>query len=257
MSLDFTSGQRERYRKHLIFDIIGEKGQKKLLASSALIIGVGGLGSPAALYLTSCGVGTIGLIDSDDLELSNLHRQVLYSTADIGKPKAFLAEKRLKDLNPDVSIRTHKVRVTEGNARDLTKDYDVILDCSDNFETKYLINDTCVLLKKAMVHGGIYGFGGQVTFVLPGRGPCYRCIFPELPVAGAFGNCQQGGILGSVPGVIGTLQANETLKYLLGIGEVLVGRLLRYDALTGDIKISEYKKNEKCPVCGARREKGD
>ena len=252
MPADLTSAQRERYRKHLIFDAIGEKGQKRLLSSKALIIGVGGLGSPAALYLASCGVGTIGLLDSDDLELSNLHRQVLYSTADTGKSKALLAGKRLKDLNPDVDIRSHKARLTGDNARDLIKDYDVILDCSDNFETKYLINDSCVFLGKAMVHGGIYGFEGQVTFILPGKGPCYRCIFPELPGPGAFRDCRQAGILGSLPGVIGALQANEALKYLLGIGEVLAGRLLRYDALTGDIKISEYKKNKKCPVCGGR-----
>lgn len=252
MSVDFTSDQRERYRKHLIFDIIGEKGQEKLFSSKALIIGVGGLGSPAALYLASCGVGEIGLVDSDDLELSNLHRQVLYSTADIGKPKVFLAEKRLKEINPDINVRPYKARMTGDNAKDLIKDYDVILDCSDNFETKYLVNDSCVFLNKAMVHGGIYGFEGHITFVLPGRGPCYRCIFPELPVPGAFLNCQQTGMLGSVPGVIGALQSNEALKYLLGIGKVLVGRLLRYDALTGEIKISEYKKNEKCPACGGR-----
>ena len=252
MPVDLTSAQRERYRKHLIFDAIGEKGQRKLLSSKALIIGVGGLGSPAALYLASCGVGMIGLVDSDDLELSNLHRQVLYSTGDIGKPKVMLAEKRLKEINPDVVISTYKVRVDEGNAKGLIKDYDVILDCADNFETKYLINDTCVSLGKALAHGGIYGFDGQMTFILPGKGPCYRCIFPELPGPDAFRDCQQAGILGSVPAVIGALQANEALKYLLGIGKNLVGRLLRYDALTGDIRISEYKKNGKCPVCGGR-----
>ena len=250
MPADLTSAQRERYRKHLIFDIIGETGQKKLLSSKALIIGVGGLGSPAALYLASCGVGEIGLLDSDDLELSNLHRQVLYSTGDIGKPKVSLAEKRLKEINPDVDIKASKARVTGDNAKALMKDYDVILDCTDNFETKYLINDACVSLNKALAHGGVYAFDGQVTFILPGRGPCYRCIFPELPGPGAFRDCQQAGILGSVPAVIGALQANEALKYLLGIGKNLVGRLLRYDALTGEIKISEYKKNEKCPTCG-------
>ena len=252
MPADFTPAQRERYRKHLIFDIIGEKGQRRLLSSKALIIGVGGLGSPAALYLASCGVGTIGLVDNDDLELSNIHRQVLYSTGDIGKPKVLLAEKRLKEINPDVNIRAHKARVDGDNVKGLIKDYDVILDCSDNFETKYLINDSRVFLDKPLVHGGVYGFEGQATFILPGRGPCYRCIFPELPVPGAFRNCQQAGILGSVPAVIGALQANEALKYLLGIGKVLSGRLLRYDALTGDIRISEYKKNGKCPVCGGK-----
>ncbi|MDD4879159.1 MAG: HesA/MoeB/ThiF family protein [Candidatus Omnitrophica bacterium] len=252
MPVDFTSAQRERYRKHLVFDIIGEKGQKKLLSSKALIVGVGGLGSPAALYLASCGVGTIGLVDSDALELSNLHRQVLYSTADIGKPKVSLAEKRLKEINPDVDIRAVKARVGADNATALLKDYDVILDCTDNFESKYLINDTCVSLGKALVHGGVYAFDGQVTFILPGKGPCYRCIFPELPGPGAFRNCRQAGILGSVPAVIGAVQANETLKYLLGIGRNLVGRLLRYDTLTGEIRISEYKKNEKCPVCGGK-----
>lgn len=252
MSLDFTSEQRERYRKHLIFDAIGEAGQERLLSSKALIIGAGGLGSPAALYLASCGVGRIGLLDSDDLELSNLHRQVLYSTGDIGKPKVFLAEKRLKEINPDVDIRAYRARLTKANAEEMVKDYDVILDCSDNFETKYLINDTCVLLDKAMAHGSIYGFNGHMTFVLPGGAPCYRCAFPEMPVPGAFLDCQQGGILGSVPAVIGALQANEALKYLMGIGKVLAGRLLRYDAFTGEIRISEYKRNEKCPACGGR-----
>lgn len=252
MSLDLTSAQRERYRKQIILDVIGEKGQRRLISSKALIIGVGGLGSPAALSLASCGVGTIGLVDSDDLELSNLHRQTLYSTGDVGKPKVFLAERRLKDLNPEVGIKTYKVRMDKDNARDLIKDYDVILDCSDNFETKYIINDSCVFLKKALVHGGIYRFLGQMTFILPGKGPCYRCLFPEPPVPGAFPQCQQEGLLGSVPGVIGALQANEALKYILGIGELLVGRLLRYDALTCDIKISAYKKNERCPTCGRR-----
>lgn len=252
MPAELTSVQRERYRKHLISDMIGEKGQKKLLSSKALIIGLGGLGSPAALYLASCGVGTIGIVDSDDLELSNLHRQVLYSTGDIGKPKTSMAEKRLKEMNPDIDIRATKARVAADNAKDMLKDYDVILDCTDNFETKYLINDTCVSLGKALVHGGIYAFDGQATFILPGRGPCYRCIFPELPGPEAFRNCQQAGILGSAPAVIGSVQANEALKYLLGIGKNLVGRLLRYDALTGEIRISEYKKNEKCPVCGGK-----
>lgn len=252
MPVDLTSAQRERYRKHLILDIIGEKGQRRLLSSKALIIGVGGLGSPAALYLASCGVGTIGLIDSDDLELSNLHRQVLYSTGDVGKPKVSLAEKRLKEINPDVNIKAIKARVDADNAKGLIRDYDVILDCTDNFEAKYLINDTCVFLDKALAHGGVYGFDGQTTFILPGKGPCYRCIFPELPGPGAFRDCRQAGILGSVPAVIGSMQANEALKYLLGIGKNLVGRLLRYDALTGDIRISEYKKNGKCPVCGGR-----
>ncbi len=205
MPVDLTSAQRERYRKHLILDIIGEKGQRRLLSSKALIIGVGVLGSPAALYLASCGVGTIGLIDSDDLELSNLHRQVLYSTGDVGKPKVSLAEKRLKEINPDVNIKAIKARVDADNAKGLIRDYDVILDCTDNFEAKYLINDTCVFLDKALAHGGVYGFDGQTTFILPGKGPCYRCIFPELPGPGAFRDCRQAGILGSVPAVIGSM----------------------------------------------------
>ena len=250
MSAELTSDQMQRYRKQLILESIGENGQKKLLSSKALVAGVGGLGSPAALYLASCGVGTIGLLDSDNLELSNLHRQILYNTADIGKPKVFLAENRLKDLNPGVNIRTHDVRMDENNARGLIEGYDVVLDCSDNFETKYIINDSCVLLKKALAHGGIYGMEGHMTFVLPGGRPCYRCLFPELPGPGAFRDCRQEGLLGSVPAVIGSLQANEALKYLLGIGTVLSGRLLRYDAMTGDVKISEYKKNGRCPVCG-------
>jgi adenylyltransferase/sulfurtransferase len=252
MSHELTSARRERYRKQIILPMIGEKGQERLLSSRALVIGAGGLGSPAAMYLASCGVGTIGLADSDNLELSNLHRQVLYSTGDVGKPKVVLAEKRLKELNPDTDIRTYKLRVGQDNAKDLVKDYDVILDCSDNFETKYLVNDSCVLAGKALAHGGIYAAEGQVTFILPGGKPCYRCLFPELPIPGSFRDCRQAGILGSVPGVIGTLQATEAIKYLLGAGKVLSGRLLRYDAFTGNIKISEFKKDDRCPACGRR-----
>jgi len=250
MLRELTSAARERYRKQVILPMVGEEGQRKLLSSKALVIGAGGLGSPAAMYLVSCGVGTVGLVDGDDLELSNLHRQVLYSTGDVDKPKIALAEKRLKEINPDTDIRTYKLRAGRDNINGLIEGYDVVLDCSDNFETKYMLNDSCVSGGKALVHGGIYASEGQLTFILPGGKPCYRCLFPELPAPGSFRDCRQAGILGSVPGVIGTLQATEAIKYLMGAGKVLSGRLLRYDAFTGNIKISEFKQDNKCPACG-------
>ncbi|MDD5270458.1 MAG: HesA/MoeB/ThiF family protein [Candidatus Omnitrophica bacterium] len=249
---ELSRDQRERYRRHLVFSEIGEAGQRRLLSSSALIIGAGGLGSPAALYLTSCGVGRIGLVDSDDLELSNLHRQVLYAVEDIGKPKVTSAYGRLSSLNPDVRVKTYNIRLEPGNIEGIVKDYGVVLDCTDNFSSKYLSNDTCVRLGKPLVMGGIYRFEGQATVILPGKGPCYRCIFPEPPAPGTMLPPEEAGLLGSVPGVIGAIQATEALKLLAGIGEPLSGKLLRYDARTCGFSVLRFKMNEHCTSCGRR-----
>lgn len=252
MSDDLSREQRERYRRHIIFNEIGEAGQKKLLSSSALIVGAGGLGSPAALYLTACGVGKIGLVDSDDLDLSNLHRQVLYTAGDIGRPKVASAYNRLFALNPDVKVKTYNIRLETGNIEGIVEDYQVVLDCTDNFASKYLTNDTCVRMGKPLVMGGIYRLEGQATVVLPGKGPCYRCIFPEPPASGIMLPPEEAGLLGSVPGVIGAIQATEALKLLAGIGEPLVGRLLRYDARRCNFSILRFKINKDCPACGRR-----
>jgi adenylyltransferase/sulfurtransferase len=252
MSDDLSLEQRERYRRHIIFNEIGEAGQKKLLSSSALIIGAGGLGSPAALYLTACGVGRIGLVDSDSLDLSNLHRQVLYTAGDVGSPKVTSAYNRLTALNPDVKVRTYNIRLEADNIDGIIGDYQIVLDCTDNFASKYLTNDTCVRMGKPLVMGGIYRLEGQVTVVLPGKGPCYRCIFPEPPVSGIMLPPEEAGLLGSVPGVIGAIQATEALKLLAGIGEPLSGRLLRYDARKCYFSILRFKIDKNCPACGRR-----
>jgi molybdopterin/thiamine biosynthesis adenylyltransferase len=252
MSVELSRQQSERYRRHIVFDSIRLEGQQKLLVSKALVAGLGGLGSPAALYLASCGVGTIGLADSDDLELSNLHRQILYSTEDIGKPKVQLAEKRLSALNPDIKILTYQARLNRDNLSDIAGGYDIILECSDNFDTKYLLNDTCVRLGKPLVFGGIYRYEGKATFILPGQGPCFRCLFPEPPAPGIMLPPQEAGMLGSVPGVIGAIQATEALKFLIGGGPdgLLVGRLLRYDAKRSEFSTLNFSKDVNCRACG-------
>lgn len=252
MSPELSADQFERYRRHINFSDIGRQGQSKLLSSSALIVGVGGLGSPVALYLTSCGVGRIGLVDSDDLDLSNLHRQVLYSSDETGKPKVTLAYKRLSSLNPDVKFTTYNVRLDGGNIDSIIKGYDIVIECSDNFATKYLVNDACVKSGKPVVMGGVYRWEGQITVVIPGKGPCYRCIFPEPPAPGMVLPPEGAGLLGSVPGSIGAIQATEALKFLTGIGETLSGRLLRYDAKTGNFKQPSVSTDKNCPVCSRR-----
>ena len=242
--------QFDRYRRHLTLPEIGLEGQQRLLSGSVLLIGAGGLGCPAAQYLTAAGVGRIGLLDDDVVSASNLQRQILYSTADIGRPKVEAARERLSGLNPDVKIDTHQVRLDSTNALALFADYDVIVDGTDNFPTRYLTNDACVLLGKPNVHGSIFRFEGQASVFDASKGPCYRCLYPEPPPPGAVPSCAEGGVLGILPGTIGLIQATETLKLLTGLGEPLYGRLLHYDALEMAWREFKMKKDPDCPICG-------
>jgi adenylyltransferase/sulfurtransferase len=226
-----TPSERARYARHLILPEVGEAGQEKLKAASVLVIGAGGLGSPVGLYLAAAGVGRIGLVDFDDVDASNLHRQVLYGTSDVGRPKTEAAKARLQDLNPDITIDTHNSALTSDNALGIIKQYDVIVDGTDNFATRYLVNDACVLLGKPNVYGSIFRFEGQASVFSSEDGPCYRCLYPEPPPPHLVPSCAEGGVLGVLPGVIGTIQATETIKLLTGIGETLIGRLLLFDAL--------------------------
>jgi sulfur-carrier protein adenylyltransferase/sulfurtransferase len=226
-----TPSERARYARHLILPEVGEAGQEKLKAGSVLIVGAGGLGSPVGLYLAAAGVGRIGLVDFDDVDASNLHRQVLYGTSDVGKPKLDAAKARLQDLNPDITIETHGAALTSDNALGIIAKYDIIVDGTDNFATRYLVNDACVLLSKPNVYGSIFRFEGQASVFSAEEGPCYRCLYPEPPPPHLVPSCAEGGVLGVLPGVIGTIQATETIKLIADIGETLVGRLLLFDAL--------------------------
>ena len=242
--------QIERYSRQIILSNVGGKGQDKLLKAKVLVIGAGGLGSPAALYLAAAGVGTIGIVDSDKVEISNLQRQILHSTGDIGKEKTFSAKEKLGDLNPDVKVIIHQVRLTSENILDIIKNYDIIVDGSDNFPTRYLVNDACVMSNKPLSHGGILRFDGQVITIIPHQGPCYRCLFPEPPPPGLVPSCQEAGILGVVAGIIGLLQANETLKLILGEGEILLGKLLVFNALESRFRTVRVRQDKNCPLCG-------
>ena len=242
--------QIERYSRQIILPNVGGKGQEKLLNAKVLIIGAGGLGSPCALYLASAGIGKIGIVDSDKVELNNLQRQILHSTDNVGSQKVESAKKRLNSINPDVSVATYNIRLTSKNILDIIKDYDIIVDGSDNFPTRYLVNDACVLSKKPFSHGGIFRFDGQAITILPGESACYRCLFPEPPPPGLVPSCQEAGILGAVAGLIGVIQANEVLKYVLGIGDLLVGKLLVFNALDSSSRQVKVPKDPKCPVCG-------
>jgi len=226
-----TTSERARYARHLILPEVGEEGQEKLKKGSVLIVGAGGLGSPLGLYLAAAGVGRIGLVDFDDVDATNLHRQVMYGTSDVGRPKIEAAQERLHDLNPDIAIETHGAALTSDNALAILGGYDVIVDGTDNFATRYLVNDACVLLGKPNVYGSIFRFEGQASVFAAADGPCYRCLYPEPPPPHLVPSCAEGGVLGVLPGVIGTIQATETIKILTGIGETLVGRLLLFDAL--------------------------
>jgi len=226
-----TPSERARYARHLILPEVGEAGQEKLKAASVLVVGAGGLGSPVVLYLAAAGVGRIGLVDFDDVDASNLHRQVLYGTSDVGKPKLDVAKARLQDLNPDITIETHAAALTSDNAMEIIAKYDIVVDGTDNFATRYLVNDACVLLGKPNVYGSIFRFEGQASVFSAEDGPCYRCLYPEPPPPHLVPSCAEGGVLGVLPGVIGTIQATETIKLIAGIGETLVGRLLLFDAL--------------------------
>ncbi len=245
-----TPSQFERYRRHLTLPEVGVEGQRKLLAGRVLLIGAGGLGCPLAQYLAAAGVGTLGLIDHDRVEASNLQRQVLYGTADIGRPKVEVAAERIRAQNPDVQVIAHAVRLTSENALALLADWDVIVDGSDNFPTRYLTNDACVLLGKPNVHGAIFRFDGQASVFDSRSGPCYRCLFPEPPPPGAVPSCAEGGVLGVLPGLVALIQATETLKLLTGIGESLCGRLLQIDALRMAFREFRIQKDPKCAACG-------
>jgi len=242
--------QLERYKRHLLLDGVGVEGQEQLLASSVLLIGAGGLGSPAALYLAAAGVGRLGLADFDRVDASNLQRQVLYGTRDVGRSKVEVARERLNALNPDVDVRTHPVKLEAANAREILADYDVVLDGTDTFPSRYLTSDLCVWLGKPLVYGSVMRFEGQVGVFDARRGPCYRCLFPEPPPPELAPNCAEAGVLGVLPGVIGLLQATEVLKLLLGAGEPLIGRLLVYDALAMEFRTFRIPKDPACAVCG-------
>lgn len=245
-----TETQIERYSRHIILKEVGGKGQQKLLDGRVLIIGAGGLGSPIALYLAAAGVGTIGIADADDVDLSNLQRQVIHFTSDVGKPKVESAREKMEAINPDVKVRTYKEWVSAANIGSIIADYDFIIDGTDNFAAKFLINDACVLAGKPYSHGGILQFVGQTITILPGQSTCYRCIFPEPPPKDAIPTCSQAGVIGVLPGVIGSIQATEAIKFLLGKGELLTGRILMYDALGMKFRTVEIKRNRSCPICG-------
>ncbi len=244
--------QYDRYRRHLALPEFGLEGQQALLDARVLLIGMGGLGCPLAQYLAAAGVGTLGLVDFDVVDASNLQRQVLYCVADIGRPKLDVAVERIHALNPDVQVDVHRLQLDSGNAMEILAAYDVIVDGTDNFPTRYLINDACVLLGKPNVHGSIFQFEGQATVFDARHGPCYRCLYPEPPPPGAVPSCAEGGVLGVLPGLVATIQATETIKLLTGIGDPLYGRLLRYDALRMKFDEFKLKKDSQCPVCGSQ-----
>lgn len=239
-----------RYGRHLIIPEVGLEGQRKLKSASVLIIGAGGLGSPLAFYLTAAGVGRIGIVDFDVVDLSNLQRQILHTTKDVGRSKLESAREKLESLNPNVKIETYEMRLTSENALDLIKEYDIVVDGTDNFPTRYLVNDACVFLKKPNVYGSIFRFEGQVSVFYADKGPCYRCLYKEPPPPGLVPSCAEGGVLGVLPGIIGTIQALETIKLILGIGEPLIGKLLLFDALRMKFRELKLRKDPECPVCG-------
>lgn len=241
----------KRYGRHLLMPEVGLAGQKKLKASSVLLIGAGGLGSPAALYLAAAGVGKIGVVDFDVVDHSNLQRQILHGTADIGRPKLQSAAERIHAINPHVIVDLHEVRLDSSNALEIIKNYDVVLDGTDNFPTRYLVNDACVLLHKPNVYGSIFRFEGQASVFYADKGPCYRCLYSEPPPPGLVPSCAEGGVFGVLPGIIGTIQALETIKVLLGIGNPLTGRLLLFDALKMEFRELKLRKNPECPICGS------
>jgi molybdopterin/thiamine biosynthesis adenylyltransferase/rhodanese-related sulfurtransferase len=239
-----------RYSRHLIMPEVGMEGQKRLKASSVLLIGAGGLGSPLGLYLAAAGIGRIGLVDFDLVDFSNLQRQILHGTPDVGRPKLHSARDRLQAINPEVKLDLYETRLTSANAFALFEPYDIVIDGTDNFPTRYLVNDACVLLKKPNVYGSIFRFDGQASVFHPPHGPCYRCLYPEPPPPGEVPSCAEGGVLGILPGLIGCIQATEAVKLILGTGEPLIGRLLLYDALQMSFREFKVRRNPKCPVCG-------
>jgi sulfur-carrier protein adenylyltransferase/sulfurtransferase len=248
---DLTREELARYARHTILPDVGVEGQRRLKDARVLCVGAGGLGSPAAMYLAAAGVGVLGVVDADDVDASNLQRQILHGTADLGRPKVASARERLRAVNPNVAIETHHVLLTSSNALDILGRYDVVIDGSDNFPTRYLVNDACVLLGKPDAFGAVFRFEGQVSVFAARNGPCYRCVFPEPPPPDLVPSCAEAGVLGVLPGVIGTIQATEVIKLILGIGESLVGRLVVYDALGMTFREMTIQKDPGCPVCGA------
>jgi molybdopterin/thiamine biosynthesis adenylyltransferase len=242
--------QVERYSRHIMLKVVGGKGQERLLNGKILIVGVGGLGSPIALYLAAAGVGTIGIADADEVELSNLQRQIIHHTMDIGRGKVISAKEKMEAMNPDIKVNTYQKRINSGNIKAIIEEYDFIIDATDNFASKFLINDACVLSGIPFSHGGVLQFDGQTITVKPGNSPCYRCIFPTPPPDNLIPTCSQAGVMGVIPAVIGSIQATEAIKYLLGTGELLTGRLLIYDALHMKFREVRIRKNPGCPVCG-------
>lgn len=250
MSAELSETQIERYSRQIILPEVGGKGQKRIAQAKVFLAGAGGLGSPCAYYLTAAGIGHIAVVDSDDVELNNLQRQILHTTSSVGKPKAESARATLNALNPEVEIIPIKARLASNNVLNMLKDYDIVVDGSDNFPTRYLINDACVILNKPLVHGGIFRFDGQAFTIVPHKGPCYRCLFSEPPPPGVIPSCQEAGILGVVAGIIGLVQANEVIKYILGKGELLIGRLLIFNALNSSFREVKIRRDTGCPVCG-------
>ncbi len=248
---ELTTDDLARYSRHLLLPEVGEEGQRKLKAARVLCVGTGGLGSPLAFYLAAAGVGTLGLVDFDVVDASNLQRQIIHSTADIGRKKLDSAEEKLKALNPAIHIVKHDTLLTSANALDILKEYDVVADGTDNFPTRYLVNDACVLLGKPNAYGSIFRFEGQASVFATREGPCYRCLYPEPPPPGLVPSCAEGGVLGILPGLVGVIQATETIKLILGKGEPLIGRLLLVDALNMRFRELKLRKNPECPVCGA------
>jgi molybdopterin/thiamine biosynthesis adenylyltransferase len=251
MSSGFTEEQVLRYSRHIILPSVGGEGQRKLLESKVLVIGAGGLGSPVAMYLAAAGVGTIGLLDFDRVDLSNLQRQILHDTDDVGRPKVESGKERLNAMNPGVEVVTHDVALTSENAFDILGRYDVIVDGTDNFPVRYLVNDATQMLGKPLVYGSIYQFEGQATVFMPGpEVPCYRCLFPEPPPPGTVPSCAEGGVFGVLPGTVGCIQATEAIKVVTGMGDPLIGRLLIFDALDMEFTTVKLRWDPDCPVCG-------
>ncbi len=247
---ELTQSEQTRYSRHIILPEVGEEGQRRLKGARVLIVGAGGLGCPAALYLGAAGVGTIGIVDFDNIDLTNLQRQVLHSTSAVGTSKCQSVKQRIADLNPDVTVNVHEQSLSSQNISAILSGYDIVLDATDNFSTRYLINDACVLNKKPDVYGAIYRFEGQVSVFAAPSGPCYRCLFPDPPPPEAVPNCAEGGVLGVLAGAVGVLQATEVIKLILGLGNTLVGRLFLYDALDMDFRTLDIKRNPACPICG-------
>ena len=249
-TINLTPDDYERYSRHLILPEVGVHGQKKLKAASVLCVGTGGLGSPLALYLAAAGIGRIGLVDFDVVDRSNLQRQIIHGEEWVGKPKVQSAAARIKSINPYIQVDIHEVPLTSENALDIGKDYDLIIDGTDNFPTRYLVNDACVLLGKPNVYGSIFRFEGQATVFHYEDGPCYRCLYPEPPPPGLVPSCAEGGVLGILPGMIGVIQATEAVKIILGVGTTLKGRLMLYDSLKMQFRELKLRRNPECPVCG-------